>query len=169
MTDRTIRIPLVLVEGVRLAQLVDEFRDLIAGPDDADTAVQRLTPSPYPDDAEAARTFRQGTRGEILDRRAADAETVSAALRPFAAEAEDATDDDAFGERELTIEEAELDAWLRTLTAIRLVIADRLGIASDDALTDDALSEDGRLDVYDWLGYRLETLIHAADELDARG
>ena len=55
---------------------------------------------------------------------------------------------------------ADVDAWLRTLTAIRLVVATRLGITSDDEQSGD----DGRHDVYDWLGYRLELLIEAADE-----
>lgn len=165
MSGRGIRVPLVLVEGIRLSQLVDEFRELIDERDSEDAAVQRLTPSPYPDDSEAATAFQRSTRDEILDRRAADARTVGAALRPFAAEAESLSEADAFSERELRIDEDDLEAWLRTLTAIRLVIAGRLGITSED-IPDEAVSADGRLDVYDWLGYRLETLIQAADDLD---
>ena len=37
----------------------------------------------------------------------------------------------------------------------------RLGIT-----TDEQTATDGRHDVYDWLGYRLELLIQAADEAD---
>ena len=55
-----------------------------------------------------------------------------------------------------------IDAWLRTLTALRLVIANRLGIESDDDTHD---PEDPRYGVYDWLGYRLDGLVRAADEL----
>lgn len=54
-----------------------------------------------------------------------------------------------------------IDAWLRTLTAIRLVIATRLGITSDEDP-----GGDDRHGIYDWLGYRLDLLIHAADEAE---
>ena len=43
---------------------------------------------------------------------------------------------------------------MRTLTAIRLVIASRLGIEDED----DRDEDDPRFGVYDWLGYRLEGL-----------
>ena len=43
-------------------------------------------------------------------------------------------------------------AWMRTLAAIRLVVASRLGIETED----DHDEDDPRFGVYDWLGYRLD-------------
>jgi hypothetical protein len=47
---------------------------------------------------------------------------------------------------------------LRTIAAVRLILASRLGIASDD----DRPVDDPRYGVYEWLAYRLDQLIEAA-------
>lgn len=163
MSAHRIVFSLALMEGFHLARLVDDFRQLIDDRDFDDPAMHRLTPAAYPDDAEAARSFAESTRDDLLDRRASDASRVRQALAPFAVDIEALSDEEALARRDLVIHDDDLDAWLRTLSAIRLVIADRLGITSEDEG-----SEDGRADVYDWLGYRLEMLIQAADEADAR-
>lgn len=163
MSAHRIVFSLALLEGFHLARLVDEFRELIAERDPEDSAMQRLTPSAYPDDEDAAKGFADSTREDLLDRRASEAARVREALAPFAVDIESLSEDEALIPQDLVILDDDLDAWLRTLTSIRLVIADRLGIASEDQSTGD-----GRADIYDWLGYRLEVLIQAADEADAR-
>ena len=163
MSARDVVLSIAVLEGVHLARLVDDFRDLLAERETDDSAVQRLTPSAYPDDQDAARAFAESTRDDLLDRRLADALTVRTALAPFDVDVEPLSEEEALTPRDLVIAEDDLDAWMRTLTAIRLVIADRLGITEDDQT-----HEDGRGDIYDWLGYRLELLIQAADELDER-
>jgi hypothetical protein len=163
MSARDVVLSIAVLEGVHLARLVDDFRDLLAERETDDSAVQRLTPSAYPDDQDAARAFAESTRDDLLDRRLADALTVRTALAPFDVDVEPLSEEEALAPRDLVIAEDDLDAWMRTLTAIRLVIADRLGITEDDQTR-----EDGRGDIYDWLGYRLELLIQAADELDER-
>lgn len=160
---REIVLSIAVLEGVHLARLVDDFRDLLADRADDDPAVQRLTPDAYPDDQEASGAFAASTRDDLLDRRLADAVAVRTALAPFDVDVEPMSEEDAMAPRDLVISEDDLDAWLRTLTAIRLVIAERLGITVEDQSTDD-----GRGDIYDWLGYRLELLIQAADEVDER-
>ncbi|MBS1906391.1 MAG: DUF2017 family protein [Actinobacteria bacterium] len=155
MTGSGIRLPMQAVEAQHLADLVAQFLDLLRDTDIGDdTALNRLTPAVYPGDAEASAEFADATRADLLDRRAADARMVQAGL-------------DAFGEEhdptgELLLGTSEVDAWLRTLTALRLVIASRLGIDLDPAPD----PEDPRLGVYEWLGYRLELLVEAADEVD---
>ncbi len=59
-----------------------------------------------------------------------------------------------------------MEAWLRTLTSVRLAVATRLGIT--DAETADELADlpedDPRsflVSVYDWLGFAQETMINA--------
>ncbi|KJQ52919.1 DUF2017 family protein [Microbacterium sp. SA39] len=163
MSSHDIVVPLALLEGIHLGRLVDDFVELLTDRDPDDSAVQRLTPSAYPDDRDAAESFAASTRDDLLNRRITEAATVRKELSPFVADVESLSEDDAMAPRDLVIAEDDLDAWLRTLTAIRLVIAERLGITSEDQQADD-----GRGDLYDWLGYRLEVLIQAADDADER-
>ena len=150
------------VEGAQLAQLVDDFRDLVGATRDVeDPAIGRLVPDAYPEDEESSRAFRDATREDLLDRRALDADIVRTALAGMRGDLAEMSHSEAFAEHDLDIPPSDIDAWLRTLTALRLVIAERLGIESDD----DHDPDDPRFGVYDWLGYRLELTIDAADEL----
>lgn len=161
MSEPTVRMRLARVEGIQLAQLVDDLRDLVGSERDvSDPAISRLAPDPYPDDEDESRSFREATRDDLLDRRALDAEVVRAALGSLRGDMREISPTEAVTEHDLLIPHADVDAWLRTLTTLRLVIAERLGVESDD----DRDPEDARFDVYDWLGYRLELLIDAADE-----
>ncbi|MCI1017990.1 DUF2017 family protein [Microbacterium sp. C5A9] len=162
MSDAVVRVRMARVEGAQLAQLVDDFRELVGTDRDvSDPAIARLSPDPYPDDEDASRSFQSATRDDLLDRRALDAEIVRTALADLRGDMDTMSQTEAFTEHDLTISPADVDAWLRTLTALRLVIAERLGIESDD----DHDPDDARFGVYDWLGYRLELTIEAADEL----
>ncbi|MEZ5096896.1 MAG: DUF2017 domain-containing protein [Nocardioides sp.] len=127
-----------------------------------DPVLQRLFPSAYPDDAEAAADFRRFTEGTLRDGKAAGAGAVVDGL-------EDAGLPPVLEESGLMIDvELEADAaetWLRTLTDIRLALATRLGVEEGDedfwlGLPD----EDPRTaahDVYEWVGYLQETLVGA--------
>ncbi len=157
-----IRIQMVMVEGAQLERLVSDFIDLVGSErDDTDPAIARLAPDVYPDDADASRAFAAATRQDLLDRRAVDAETVRIALSGFQADLQSLSEAEALATHEITVPAADVDAWMRTLTALRLVIASRLDIRGED----DHDPDDPRYGVYDWLGYRLELVIQAADEL----
>lgn len=144
-----IRLSFAPPEVVYLAGLVDEFITVIADADEtSDSGVERLTPNPYPEDAEASAEFATATRDDLLDRRTADATVVRNGLSEAA---------------DVVIPWKELDSWLRTLTALRLVIAARLGLSDDDGDHD---PEDPRFGVFDWLGYRLDELVTLADAQD---
>ncbi|MGF6821196.1 hypothetical protein M2317_000082 [Microbacterium sp. ZKA21] len=164
MTARTVRLELATIEGLHLAHLLDEFQEMLtadATEEAADPAVSRLAPDAYPEDADASRAFSEATRDDLLDRRLAEAAIVRAALAGFDDDHDLFDEQAALASVAVLIPDAELDAWLRTLTALRLVLATRLGIVDEDALDED----DPRRGVYDWLGYRLEGLIQSADEL----
>lgn len=81
-----------------------------------DPALRRLFPNPYPADAEAAWDHRRFAEPEQNRRKVAEAEQVLAHL---------AAGPDAL------VPDAAVDVWLRTLNAVRLVLASRLGIESE--------------------------------------
>lgn len=162
MTGRTIVVELARLEAAHLAGLVGQFAELLreSSPDDGDPAIARLVPSAYHDDEDAAREFRSLTQADLLHRRAADAAAVLASLQP-AAQIPDDPDDPALLEQvEIRLDPEAAQAWLRTLAAIRLVLATRLGVAE----TDDHEHDDPRFGVYDWIGYRLDGLVAVLDE-----
>jgi len=150
------------IEGRNLVHLIDEFVELVTGPrPDADPALSRLAPAAYPDDDAASAEFRRGTRDELLDRRRQDALAMRADLTKF--------DGDDMSEplelHEVAVPQSHIDPWMRTLASIRLVVASRLGIDEEDQHD----ADDGRFQIYDWLGFRLDDLIRLADEADAGG
>lgn len=132
-------------------------RELQLHPDEPevpeDPVLQRLFPNPYPHDPEAASDYRRFTQSDLRDARVVAARQVLADLA--------ATDD---GARPVRVGDEAVDAWLKTLTALRLSLASRLGISDEDSAAE--LSElpdrDPRAylySVYEWLGFAQETLL----------
>ncbi|WP_203454076.1 DUF2017 domain-containing protein [Jiangella aurantiaca] len=159
----------------QLLELVrDEPADLAAGDgwaaelglaDDApsrptDPVLLRLFPDGYREDAEAASDFRRFTERGLRDSKAATAATVLASLATA-----DGAGLPAKSREKIRIEldSAESEAWLRTLTDLRLALGTRLGVTEGDE--DDWLALDENdprrhvHDVYDWLGWVQETLV----------
>lgn len=160
MSADLVMLTITRVEALHLADLVGQFAELL---DDTaatrdDPAVARLVPDAYPDDVAAGREFRHATEHELLARRAGDAQHVLADLADAGALEADAAAkvDDVV---DVALDDDAVRCWLRTLTAIRLVIASRLGVETED----DHDEDDPRFGVYDWLGFRLEGLLHAVD------
>jgi hypothetical protein len=127
-----------------------------------DPVLARLLPDAYRDDADEAAEFRRFTERSLTSAKVANAEAVLESLR------EAGLDDlDPEGEEPLEVElrPDAVQAWLRTLTDVRLSLAVRLGIEADE----DALllheSDDEAVvamtELYDWLGYVQETLVAA--------
>ena len=159
MSDAGIVLELTRLEAAHLAGLAEQFAELV---DDAssgdDPAIDRLVPDAYAD-AEAALEFRDLTERELLGRRGDDAAAVLASLHD-AADLPAQPDDAVLLETvEVHLDADAAQAWLRTLAAIRLVLATRLGIVQ----TDDHRPDDPRFGIYDWLGYRLDGLVTALD------
>ncbi len=125
----------------QIAELLD------AGTDDP--AMQRLLPAGYTGDPEAAEEFRRLTEDDLLGRKRSDAQVV--ARTAFA--------------QDLVAEDAE--AWLRSLTDVRLVLAQRVGITRDGEAEEllehgDPAAQQVVL-VMSHLGYVQELLIDALD------
>lgn len=163
----TVTIAMAWVEGRNLVHLIDEFLALVDGPrSSADPALARLAPVAYPDDDAAAAEFRRSTGDELFERRRTDALAMRDDLCAFDVDVDVDDDDDGrdlLAPQKVEVDPAHVDAWMRTLAAIRLVVASRLGVDHDDRHE----ADDPRFHVYDWLGYRLEDLIERADAADA--
>ncbi len=126
-----------------------------------DPVLLRLFPDGYNGDDESASDFRRFTERGLREAKAGTAATVltslatSEGMNPEERRPRDKT------RVELNAEEA--DAWLRTLTDLRLALGTRLGISDDDEDEWANLSDDDPRrhihDVYDWLGWLQETLV----------
>jgi uncharacterized protein DUF2017 len=120
-----------------------------------DPVLKRLFPDAYPHDTAASAEFRRFTERDLRATKVAEAQVVLDRL---------ATTE--LGARDLRIPRDEVEAWLRTLTSVRLAVATRLGI-TDAAAADElnALPDDDprsfMASVYDWLGFAQETMINA--------
>ena len=134
-------------------------RDLRADPDEPevseDPVLRRLFPNAYPHDAAASSDFRRYTERDLRSKKLDDAQVV---LRALAGTEE--------GTRDLRIDPAGAQAWLRSLTSGRLAVATRLGITDAESAEElgELPDEDPRsfmVSVYDWLGFAQETLISA--------
>ena len=158
------------VDGRILRHIFDEMLELL-GPEEAaasdplaaalgigtataapeDTALARLFPDGYTDDAEASADFRRYTEPGLRDGKREAARTARATIG------------EPGEKRVLSAEESE--AWLRALNDTRLVLGERLGITEDwDALVESLSDEDPRLPlfyVYDRLTFLQETLVRS--------
>jgi len=160
--ERVLMVEITRLEAAHLAGLITQFADLLDDTASAgdDPAIARLVPDAYIDDADSAREFRALTERDLLARRRSDAAMVLTTLRDPAEITDDPQDPGLLETVEIALDRDGVQAWLRTLAAVRLVLADRLGIDT----AEDHDDEDPRFGIYDWLGYRLHGLISAIDD-----
>ena len=163
MTGRVVVVELARLEAAHLAGLIGQFAELLRDSltENADPAIARLVPAAY-DDETAAREFRRLTESDLLDRRRDDADRMLGSLGEAASLPEDPDDPALLEQVQIRLEPLTAQAWLRTLAAVRLVLATRLGIE----VAEDHDPEDPRFAIYDWLGYRLDGLVNALDRSD---
>ena len=126
-----------------------------------DAVLKRLLPDGYRDDPEDAAEFRRFTETALTSTKVGNAEALMATL---AAAGLDEFADDPI---EVELDPAAVQAWLRTLTDIRLSLAVRLGIETEeDAMLLAKSSDRAKVamgELYDWLGYVQESLIASLD------
>jgi hypothetical protein len=183
------RFEAIEIDLLRLAatQLVDMLDAATTDPQSAlaDPAFQRLLPDAYRDDAEASAEFRRFTSDDLLAAKARNARSVLDTLNEapgfdspgFDSAGDDLTDLDLVSETEseasaelddtetvaITLDAAAVQAWLRTLTDLRLTLAERLLIGPDGEIRLEG-EESGFLGgLYDWLGMVQESLVYAID------
>jgi hypothetical protein len=95
-----------------------------------DPAIARLLPEAYRDDGAASADFRRRTSDDL---RAGKREAAKVVLATLPAAAEGVA----------LLGEDEVDAWLRSLTDLRLVLGSRLGLVDDESADElDAIDPD---------------------------
>jgi Domain of unknown function (DUF2017) len=145
-------------QGDALEDLLD-FSGPTTAPDDP--VLARLFPTAYPDDEEAAGDFRRFTESTLRDGKADAAATVIDTLEEAGLPPE--PEEGLFIDVELDRPAAMM--WMRSFTDMRLAIATRLGVEEDDEQYWHSLPDDDPRaqvhDIYDWLGYLQETLVHS--------
>ena len=143
----------------------DPFEQLMdfSGPttEPEDPVLARLFPTAYPDDEEAAGDFRRFTESALRDGKAGAAGLIIDTLEEAGLPPE--PQDGLFIDVEL--DEAAAMSWMRSFTDMRLAIATRLEVEDGDEDYWHSLPDDDPRaqvhDIYDWLGYLQETLVHA--------
>ncbi|KFF60991.1 hypothetical protein JF66_00475 [Cryobacterium sp. MLB-32] len=156
-------------------QLVDMLREAGENVPAAaqDPVFRRMLPDAYPDDTEATDEFRRFTAGDLLESKVFNAGVVLATLGaaladpPQADALASARDDiDEPPEREavtLDLDPEAVQSWLRTLTDLRLTLAERLLIAPDGTRHLEGDEEPFLRELYEWLGSVQESLVYAID------
>jgi len=135
-----------------------------------DPALGRLLPDAYPDDAEASAEFRRFTAGDLLERKLQNARVLLATLgeEPLDEIADEPPvnlTDDRFEVPPVPIalDDDDVQSWLRTLTDLRLTLAERLQISPDGEQHLDADEAPLLSSIYEWLGMVQESLVYAVD------
>jgi hypothetical protein len=130
-----------------------------------DPVLLRLFPDAYRDDDEAASDFRRFTERGLREKKAAYAATVLASLATADQAADSYADAQQREKVKVHLDGNEAEAWLRTLTDLRLALGTRLGVEEGDEEHWESLPEDDPRrhvhDVYQWLGFVQETLVRA--------
>jgi len=131
-----------------------------------DPVLARLLPDAYRDDEDDSSEFRRLTERSLTSTKVHHAETLIGSLvdggLTFDTSAEDETSD-----IEVELNDDAVQSWLKSLTDIRLSLAVRLGIETEEDVMLVAESGDEAIaamsEIYDWLGYVQETLIAPLD------
>ena len=123
-----------------IADLVEQLRELLSTDS---PALRRLFPPPYGDDDERNEGYAVLAGAELIERRMAALDLVSSTL-----EAEDLSEDD-------------LDAWMRSINDIRLVLGTALDVTEDGLAPEDDDPQAPMYAAYEYLGMLLERIVRS--------
>lgn len=127
-----------------------------------DPVLRRLLPDAYRDDPDDAAEFRRYTEQSLSAAKVSNAELMIGSLVDGGLSF-DESDLESTKQIEVELDTETVQAWLRSLTDIRLSLAVRLGIETDEDVMLVGASEDEAIsamaEIYDWLGYVQESLV----------
>lgn len=136
---------LSFAEQQLLTSLLEQYDDIVRSDEGDDPVLERLFPVGYRDDMDAAAEFSRYTRSGLVDHKTSGAGIVTAGLT---------------GGDTVTLDLETAERWLPVLTDLRLIVAERLGIVSDEDEPEGELAG-----VYHWLGWLQSYLIEAIEAL----
>lgn len=159
MLDQLVRQLIMLMESHSSTDLDPDplFASLEVGGSDTipdDPALARLFPDAFEDSSEAS-AFRRVTEQGLLNRKLQDAMRVVDDLDWSMPNVTEAT------ETAVNITQESFPAWARTITAVRLAIAARIGLETEDdheRLIDEEHTR-GTVLVFDWLASLLDAIL----------
>ena len=127
-----------------------------------DPVLRRLLPDAYRDDPDDAAEFRRYTEQSLSAAKVSNAELMIGSLVDGGLSF-DESELESTKQIEVELDADTVQAWLRSLTDIRLSLAVRLGIETDEDVMLVGASEDEAIsamsEIYDWLGYVQESLV----------
>jgi hypothetical protein len=133
-----LRLRLETVEVDLLFSLLDQLEAVLDTDADNDPVRQRLFPSAYRDDPDAAAEYRELTETALASERA---ERIGACRADLA----------KGGDVDLSAEEVS-QRWIQVLNDLRLALGTRLGVTEDDRPDFDPDAPDGQIRaIYHWL------------------
>lgn len=139
-----VRVVLSSSEQELLGLTLAELRDMLIA--DQDEVLWRLKPQAHLSCKETADAFRELTSDDLLRSRLNSIELVLSTLSGA------------------ELDEADTAAWMQSLNSLRLVLGERLTSEGID-LTQEKLPKSSKVTLYCWIGWILDELISAANEL----
>ncbi len=139
--------------------LVDEVHAVLEYADGdlrpIDPVLDRFFPEAYPTDSDASAEFRRFTTPDLRSRKTHNAAAIAESLAPALTADEPVP---------VILDEQQVQAWVRGLTDMRLMLAARVGIGAepDPGLPVDAVEP--LTEVYNWLGWVQDSLVRALDD-----
>ena len=148
-SESAVRVRFNSQEAELMRRIIEDMQLLLSDPPDGDRAVDRLFPDAY-ETTEDARAFNELVGDELRAGKLRALEAMEQSLGEKGAV-----------DRVLTSEQA--DAWLTSLTDMRLTLGTRLDV-TEETMSQDIDPEDpnaGLLGVLHWLGWLQESLLRA--------
>ncbi len=145
------RYRVVLPEAERdlLRSLVPQLRELLTTDD---PSLTRLFPTAYPDDPERDAGYQALVRDELLEKRFASLDVLESTIAAATKSGTELTGD-------------QLEAWMRALNDLRLVLGTRLDVSEDDDEIVDPDAPDGPAwAIYHYLAMLLSFIVDALAE-----
>jgi Domain of unknown function (DUF2017) len=128
-----------------VARLLDELRVLLTEPA-ADTSVARLFPVVHPDHPESEAEYQRLMRDELVTSRLSGIETVSNVLGRSG--------------RKVTLDEAQMVAFMQAVNGVRLVLGTLLDVTEDDELIEE-VDDTPEYHLYGYLSWVLDSSVQA--------
>jgi Domain of unknown function (DUF2017) len=134
-------------ERVLVTRLLDELRALLTEPADPEL-VRRLFPVVHPDNPEREAEYQRLMRDELVASRLAGIEAVSTVLGRTG--------------RKVTLDEAQMVAFMQAVNGVRLVLGTLLDVTEDDELVDrEEVDDSPEYHLYGYLSWVLDSSVQA--------